>query len=207
MAASIPRRFQPALTVGHSGVKKKPQVGNFFAPQSYVLVILTPSNHQYCKFYAHLFSEVLPDLLPLKSTGRQPIIELRVEDNERKEKLIRRVDRSNPEGAWRAESPNEEMLAHALLKASPEPEKIQSPAHPRRIGINTKVESGETSMPIKINHNDSGNLELISKLMDSAAKKYNCRVTYDAANSAIQFSGNRDHTRTIAEETAGWFKK
>lgn len=62
-------------------------------------------------------------------------------------------------------------------------------------------------MPIKINHNDSGNLELISKLMDSAAKKYNCRVTYDAANSAIQFSGNRDHTRTIAEETAGWFKK
>jgi hypothetical protein len=62
-------------------------------------------------------------------------------------------------------------------------------------------------MPIKINHNNSGNLEIISKLMNSAAKKYDCRVTYDAENSAIQFYGNRDHTRTIAEETAGWFEK
>jgi hypothetical protein len=62
-------------------------------------------------------------------------------------------------------------------------------------------------MPIKINHNASGNLEIISKLMNSAAKKYDCRVTYDAENGAIQFFGNRDHTRTIAEETAGWFEK
>jgi hypothetical protein len=62
-------------------------------------------------------------------------------------------------------------------------------------------------MPIKIHHSDSGNLELISKLMNSAAKKYDCRVTYDAKNDAIQFYGNRDFTRTIAEETAGWFQK
>jgi hypothetical protein len=62
-------------------------------------------------------------------------------------------------------------------------------------------------MPIKINYSNSGNLEIISKLMNSAAKKYDCRVTYDAENSAIQFYGDRDHTRTIAEETAGWFRK
>lgn len=62
-------------------------------------------------------------------------------------------------------------------------------------------------MPIKFNYSNSGNLEIISKLMNSAAKKYDCRVTYDAENSAIQFYGDRDHTRTIAEETAGWFRK
>jgi hypothetical protein len=32
-------------------------------------------------------------------------------------------------------------------------------------------------------------------------------VTYDAENGAIQFYGDRDHTHTIAEETAGWFRK
>lgn len=62
-------------------------------------------------------------------------------------------------------------------------------------------------MPIKVNYNDSGNLEIISKLMNSAAKKYDCRVTYDPENRSIQFYGNRDHKRSIAEETAGWFQK
>lgn len=62
-------------------------------------------------------------------------------------------------------------------------------------------------MPIKINRSNRGNLELISKLMNSAAKKYDCRVTYDAERGAIQFYGDRDHTRTIAEETAAWFER
>lgn len=62
-------------------------------------------------------------------------------------------------------------------------------------------------MTIKINYNDSGNLEILSKLMNSAAKKYDCRVTYDAENGALQFIGDRNLTRSIAEETAGWFRK
>jgi hypothetical protein len=62
-------------------------------------------------------------------------------------------------------------------------------------------------MPFKINYSTNGNLEILSKLMNSAAKKYDCRVTYDAENGAIQFYGDRDHTHMIAEETAGWFRK
>ena len=49
----------------------------------------------------------------------------------------------------------------------------------------------------------NGNLELITKLMNSVARKYNCHVRYDKKRGAIQFSGEKRFQRHITEEMLG----
>lgn len=53
---------------------------------------------------------------------------------------------------------------------------------------------------IKINHK-SNNIELVSKLMNSVALKYDCRVKYNPDTETICFNGNDACKSFIAEET------
>jgi len=59
---------------------------------------------------------------------------------------------------------------------------------------------------IKINYK-SNNLEVLSKLMNSVAAKYDCTVKYDAENSSLNFTGEDTLKRFIAEETMELFSK
>lgn len=52
----------------------------------------------------------------------------------------------------------------------------------------------------------SKNLEIISKLMNSVAKQYGCKVTYCDATDSIHFHGRADYRRHITEETLSFFK-
>lgn len=55
-------------------------------------------------------------------------------------------------------------------------------------------------------HRKNLNLELMAKLLNSAAVKYDCRVKYDETRNAIAFRGDEDLRRVIVEETAGYFE-
>ena len=50
------------------------------------------------------------------------------------------------------------------------------------------------------------NLEILSKLMNSVAKQWDCRVQYDRIDGVIRFSGDASLRRHIAEETLGFFR-
>jgi hypothetical protein len=51
----------------------------------------------------------------------------------------------------------------------------------------------------------SNNLEIISKIMNSVAKQCDCRIRYDAETGLIQFDGDREYRKYIAEETLSFF--
>ena len=57
---------------------------------------------------------------------------------------------------------------------------------------------------IKINCK-SNNIELVSKLMNSIAIKYDCRVKYNSETETVCFSGNNACKSFIAEETLNLF--
>ncbi len=51
------------------------------------------------------------------------------------------------------------------------------------------------------------NLELVSKLMNSVAVKYGCRVKYNTEKGVLNFFGDEACKRFIAEETMNLFAK
>ena len=64
---------------------------------------------------------------------------------------------------------------------------------------------GKITMSVfKINRK-STNLELVSKLMNSVAVKYNCRVRYNPETETVCFNGNDACRSFIAEETLNLF--
>ena len=50
------------------------------------------------------------------------------------------------------------------------------------------------------------NLEIISKLLDSVAKQYDCKVTYCADEGALKFHGAADYQKPIMEQALSFFK-
>ena len=50
------------------------------------------------------------------------------------------------------------------------------------------------------------NLEIISKLMNSVAKQFNCRVTYNPADGCLRFSGEETYRKYIVEQTLSYFQ-
>jgi hypothetical protein len=57
---------------------------------------------------------------------------------------------------------------------------------------------------IKINRKNN-NIELVSKLMNSVAVKYDCRVKYHPETGTVSFHGNDAYKPFIAEETMNLF--
>lgn len=53
----------------------------------------------------------------------------------------------------------------------------------------------------------NSNLEVISKLMNSACAKYECSVTYDSENNTVQFTGDDSLRTFVIEDTMNLFKK
>ena len=53
----------------------------------------------------------------------------------------------------------------------------------------------------------NSNLEVISKLMNSACAKYECSVTYNAQNNTVHFSGDDSLRAIVAEDTMSLFSK
>ncbi len=51
------------------------------------------------------------------------------------------------------------------------------------------------------------NLEILTKLLNSVAKKYGCRVEYVPDEDTIRFSGDMDCCRHVTEETLAFFPK
>ncbi len=51
------------------------------------------------------------------------------------------------------------------------------------------------------------NLEILTKLLNSVAKKYGCTVEYIAADNRIRFSGDSNCCRHVTEETLAFFPK
>lgn len=58
---------------------------------------------------------------------------------------------------------------------------------------------------LKIHHQNQ-NLELVSKIMNSVAVKYDCRVKYDRDAKALDFSGDDQLRRFIAEESLAFLR-
>lgn len=50
------------------------------------------------------------------------------------------------------------------------------------------------------------NLEILSKIMNSVAKRCNCRIKYCPDNHTIQFFGDAAYQQYIAEETLSFFQ-
>lgn len=57
---------------------------------------------------------------------------------------------------------------------------------------------------VRINHRNL-NLEVMAKLLNSAAVKYDCRVKYDGSRDVIDFRGDDSLRRAIVEEAAAYF--
>lgn len=57
---------------------------------------------------------------------------------------------------------------------------------------------------LKINRRVN-NLKIISKLMDSVAKRYHCRVRYDAARNRLDFEGDPEVRRHVIEQSMAYF--
>ena len=53
---------------------------------------------------------------------------------------------------------------------------------------------------------ESKNLEIISKLMNSVAKQYDCKVTYCEKENCLRFQGKPAYRKYITEETLSFFK-
>jgi hypothetical protein len=51
------------------------------------------------------------------------------------------------------------------------------------------------------------NLEILTKLLNSVAKKYGCHVEYVAEDESIRFSGDMECCRHVTEETLALFPK
>ncbi len=51
------------------------------------------------------------------------------------------------------------------------------------------------------------NLEILTKLLNSVAKKYGCRVEYMAEEDRIQFIGDMECCRYVTEKTLALFPK
>lgn len=49
------------------------------------------------------------------------------------------------------------------------------------------------------------NLEILAKMINSVAEKYECHVEYIAAENRLEFHGDRECCRHIAEETLSLF--
>ena len=49
------------------------------------------------------------------------------------------------------------------------------------------------------------NLEIIAKLLNSVARKYNCRVRYIQGENRLRFMGDEAYCKHIAEELLGHF--
>lgn len=58
---------------------------------------------------------------------------------------------------------------------------------------------------VKVNRVDR-NLELVSKIMNSVAVKYDCRVRYNRDTHVLDFSGDERLRRFIAEETLAFLR-
>jgi hypothetical protein len=58
---------------------------------------------------------------------------------------------------------------------------------------------------VNICYRDS-NLEIISKLMNSVALQYDCRINYDAKENTLIFCGDDRYMRPIVEETMSFFR-
>ncbi len=54
--------------------------------------------------------------------------------------------------------------------------------------------------------NQVDNLEIISKLMNSVAKQFDCRVKYVAEDHCIKFFGDKAYQKHIVEETLSFFR-
>jgi hypothetical protein len=57
-------------------------------------------------------------------------------------------------------------------------------------------------IPIKI---ENANLEIITKILNSVAKKYACRVEYLADEKSMNFHGDSEFCTHIIEETLSIF--
>lgn len=53
----------------------------------------------------------------------------------------------------------------------------------------------------------NSNLEVISKLMNSACAKYECSVTYNPENNSVHFSGDDSLRAFVIEDTMNLFKR
>lgn len=53
----------------------------------------------------------------------------------------------------------------------------------------------------------NANLEVLTKLLNSVAKKYGCSVEYIAEQNRIAFNGDWDCCRHVTEETLAFFPK
>lgn len=50
------------------------------------------------------------------------------------------------------------------------------------------------------------NLEVISKLLNSACAKYECSVTYNAESNSVHFSGDDSLRAVVIEDTMNLFR-
>jgi hypothetical protein len=53
----------------------------------------------------------------------------------------------------------------------------------------------------------NGNLEVISKLLNSACAKYDCSVSYDADSNTLDFSGDDSLRVLVIEDTMNLFNR
>jgi hypothetical protein len=53
----------------------------------------------------------------------------------------------------------------------------------------------------------NANLEIITKILNSVAQKYECRIEYLADENRLTFKGDIDCCRHITEEALGLFQK
>lgn len=51
------------------------------------------------------------------------------------------------------------------------------------------------------------NLEIISKLMNSVAKRYGCRIKYDPSDRSLKYYGETSYQKYIAQETLSFFQR
>ncbi len=50
------------------------------------------------------------------------------------------------------------------------------------------------------------NLEIVSKILNSVAVKYECGVTYNSDSRTVDFSGNEEYKPLILQETVDMFQ-
>lgn len=53
---------------------------------------------------------------------------------------------------------------------------------------------------VKVNR-EINNLKILSKIMDSVAKRYQCRVRYNASSNSLCFEGAPENRRHIIEQS------
>ncbi|MBF0233758.1 MAG: hypothetical protein HQK62_00035 [Desulfamplus sp.] len=53
---------------------------------------------------------------------------------------------------------------------------------------------------LRVNHKN-GTLEVLAKIMNSYATKYDCTIKYNAKHNALDFRGEDIHKHAIAHET------